>query len=106
MKGIEFQEFPPSAADQPEETVEKKESFLERLKTIIRVVARKPNLVVTTEVDPVTRIQFMMKGEDPDKTWFRYSLGNVEYVHIPEEIALKENEAFGIACHEAGFRIR
>ena len=84
--------------------------LLNRLRLIIQTIGRKPNLEVTTTVDPQTFIQETLKGSDIGKMWFKNVLfdrktGQVrrEYVHIPKQIVeATENIAKGKAAHEAG----
>lgn len=90
--------------------IEHKRELRERLITIIRVVSGHPKMTVTTDIDPITAMQLIAQGQNPDQTWFRQTKHDPktqkvikEIVHIPEEIVEStENVAKGKAAHEAG----
>ncbi|MFH0946283.1 MAG: hypothetical protein V2A76_13870, partial [Planctomycetota bacterium] len=102
------------SGDDQEEAAQKKEAadrlLHERLATIIRTISSRPDLQVTTELDPVTMLQMAQQGKDARREWFRMTQYDPltrevvrEYVHIPPEISeSNEDVAKGKAAHEAG----
>lgn len=104
----------PSTSSQTEhklETEMEKREFLERLRTIIRSISKKPKLEVTTDLDPTTELSMRLKGQDPRRAWFRLTQHDPvtkrpirELVRIPDYIVELQNAnaARGKAAHEAG----
>lgn len=81
-----------------------------RLQTLIRSISDKPNLEVTTKVDPRTLMSMAAEGKDANQEWYRMTQHDPktkkvikEFVHIPGQIfETNENVAKGKAAHEAG----
>ncbi len=83
----------------------------EQIGSLIRTMTGKYDLSVTTQVDPMIRMELMRQGMNPDETWFaRYKMDpatrrpthEIQYVHIPEQIVVRsERIAMAIALHEA-----
>ena len=107
--------FAKKAGEEPEEVTppqEKKEiiGLHERLATIIRTVCGRPNLTVTTEMDPLMRMRLLSEGHNPDQEWFndiRYDPKTREEISRiiclpPRIIESGEVVAKGKAAHEAG----
>lgn len=95
--------------DNPRKSVEDSESLRGELARIVRTVADRPDLEVTSEMDDFARLEMVRRGQNPDEVWF-FSPGKVdprtgrkraEYVRIPEKI-LEGGEipAKGKAAHE------
>lgn len=82
----------------------------DRLAAIIRTISGRPDLKVTTEINPRTMIEMMAKGKDPDQQWFNMPEYDRKtgkelsrYIHIPSKIMERsEDIAMGKAAHEAG----
>jgi len=78
------------------------------LTEVVRIVANKPDLEVTTELSPAERLELLRSGQNPDDVWYRQTeydpvTGKVarEHVRVPENV-LEGDElpALGIAAHE------
>lgn len=95
----------PSAAE-----LERQEQLKDRLKTIIRIVSGRPEIEVTTVVDPRISLQMASQGQDAEQTWFHTRQYDPitkekvkEFIHVPGKVMeASENVAKGKAAHEAG----
>ena len=85
------------------------EAMRSTLTTIVRTVAEKPGLEVTSEIDQFSRLDLLRRGQDPDEAWY-FSPAQIDprtgkqtkaHVRIPENIAEDgEIPAMGKAAHE------
>jgi hypothetical protein len=93
-----------------EARAEYNKELLSRLATMIRSISGRPDLEVTTDVDPATMMDMAAQGKDARREWFRQTRHDpltrqvtAERVHIPDTIAESSEEvAQGKAAHEAG----
>ncbi len=85
------------------------EAMRSTLTTIVRTVAEKPGLEVTSEIDQFSRLDLLRRGQNPDEAWY-FSPAQIDprtgkqtkaHVRIPENIAEDgEIPAMGKAAHE------
>ncbi|PIR49093.1 hypothetical protein COU80_01635 [Candidatus Peregrinibacteria bacterium CG10_big_fil_rev_8_21_14_0_10_55_24] len=96
-----------SPCHSPQEEQERARRLLDRLTTIIRTIGGKPDLTVTTEVDPEAAAHIALQGKDADQEWFRYSTWTKEgelvreFVHVPPTDLADDIAAMGHSAHEA-----
>jgi hypothetical protein len=102
-------EFSGDPSQGPPDARAEKRRLQERVRSLIRTICGKPNLEVTTQVDPMMRLRMTMEGTDPDRQWYQQVQYDPqtrdvirELVHIPEEILEEPEEVVkGKAAHEA-----